>query len=194
METEYLKPKQITILGSTGSIGTQTLDIIEEYPERFKAVVLTARRNWQLLAAQARKFMPKKVVITEEEAYLNLKEALNDLPIEVQAGADAVAEAAAMPEADIVVTAMVGYSGLIPTVAAIRAGKIIALANKETLVVAGEIITKIDFRVRIVNSACRQRTFRHIPMSCRGTKRQRPEHIADCKWRSFQNMAGRKAS
>lgn len=143
METEYLKPKQITILGSTGSIGTQTLDIIEEYPERFKAVVLTARRNWQLLAAQARKFMPKKVVITEEEAYLNLKEALNDLPIEVQAGADAVAEAAAMPEADIVVTAMVGYSGLIPTVAAIRAGKIIALANKETLVVAGEIITKM---------------------------------------------------
>lgn len=131
----------IAILGSTGSIGTQTLDIIEEYPEQFRATVLTARRNWQLLARQARKFMPLKVVITDEEAYSKLKEALSDLPMEVSLGADAIADAAAIPEVDVVVTAMVGYSGLLPTISAIKAGKTIALANKETLVVAGELIT-----------------------------------------------------
>lgn len=131
----------IAILGSTGSIGTQTLDIIEEYPGRFRATVLTARRNWELLAKQARKFMPLKVVITDEESYPKLKEVLSDLPMEVSLGADAIAEAAAIPEVDVVVTAMVGYSGLLPTISAINAGKTIALANKETLVVAGELIT-----------------------------------------------------
>ena len=131
----------IAILGSTGSIGTQTLDIIEEYPGRFRATVLTARRNWELLAKQARKFMPLKVVITDEESYPKLKEALSDLPMEVSLGADAIADAAAIPEVDVVVTAMVGYSGLLPTISAINAGKTIALANKETLVVAGELIT-----------------------------------------------------
>lgn len=131
----------IAILGSTGSIGTQTLDIIEEYPDRFKAVVLTARCQWQLLAEQARKFLPLKVVITDEDAYIKLKEALADTPVEVICGNEAIAQVAALPEVDMVVTAMVGYSGLLPTISAIEAGKTIALANKETLVVAGELIT-----------------------------------------------------
>lgn len=135
--------KNIAILGSTGSIGTQTLDIIEEYPDKFRAVVLTAGKNWELLARQARKFLPLRVVIAEESFYESLKEALSDLPIEVETGAAAIAEAAALPQVDVVVTAMVGYSGLIPTIEAIKAGKRIALANKETLVVAGEIITSM---------------------------------------------------
>ena len=137
------KVKNIAILGSTGSIGTQTLDIIEEYPERFHASVLTARRQWELLARQARKFMPKRVVIADHSLYAPLKEALSDLPIDVAAGEKAIAEAATLNQVDIVVTAMVGYSGLIPTIEAIKAGKTIALANKETLVVAGEIITRM---------------------------------------------------
>lgn len=137
------KTKNIAVLGSTGSIGTQTLDIIAEYPDRFRASVLTARNHWQLLAEQARKFLPSRVVIASDEYYPPLKEALADLPIEVASGAEAIAEAAALPEVDVVVTAMVGYSGLLPTVSAINAGKVIALANKETLVVAGEIITRM---------------------------------------------------
>lgn len=135
--------RNIAILGSTGSIGTQTLDIISENPGLFKASVLTAARNWELLVAQARKFLPSVVVIAREEFLAPLREALSDLPIKVWAGAEAIAEAAALPENDTVVTAMVGYSGLIPTVKAIKAGKRIALANKETLVVAGEVITKL---------------------------------------------------
>jgi len=135
--------KNIAVLGSTGSIGTQTLDIIEEHPERFRASVLTAARNWELLAAQARRFMPDRVVIAREEFLSPLRDALSGLPIEVEAGDDAIADAATMPKVNTVVTAMVGYSGLIPTVRAIEAGKVIALANKETLVVAGEIITGI---------------------------------------------------
>lgn len=144
--------RNIVILGSTGSIGTQTLDIIEEHPDRFRAVALTAARNWELLAAQARKFMPRRVVIARSEFLPMLREALSDLPIEVEAGEESIAEAAEMPEADIVVTAMVGYSGLLPTVRAIKADKIIALANKETLVVAGEVITTLlrDSKSRII--------------------------------------------
>lgn len=134
---------EIAILGSTGSIGTQTLDIIAEYPDRFRTGVLTAGKNWELLARQARHFLPRRVVIADEDAYPYLKEALVDLPIEVAAGATAIAEAAATPETDTVVTAMVGYSGLMPTVKAIEAGKTIALSNKETLVVAGEVITRL---------------------------------------------------
>lgn len=140
METNN-KQTNIAILGSTGSIGTQTLDIIAEYPDKFRAAVLTARRQWELLARQARKFMPERVVITDPSAYPLLKEALADLPIRVELGEEAIAEAAALPGVDVVVTAMVGYSGLLPTVSAIEAGKTIALANKETLVVAGEVIT-----------------------------------------------------
>lgn len=142
MNTDSQK-KKIAILGSTGSIGTQTLDIISENPERFHAEVLTARRNWSLLAEQARKFSPSMVVIADETFYPQLKESLSGFPIEVKAGDKAIAETAALPEVDTVVTAMVGYSGLIPTVNAIRAGKRIGLANKETLVVAGEVITSL---------------------------------------------------
>lgn len=131
----------IAILGSTGSIGTQTLDIIAENPDRFHASVLTARKNWELLAEQAQKFRPSVVVIADKNYYLPLKEALSNLPVKVEAGAEAIASAAGLAENDTVVTAMVGYSGLMPTVNAIKAGKRIALANKETLVVAGEVIT-----------------------------------------------------
>jgi len=143
VENDNKEIRHIAVLGSTGSIGTQTLDIIAEYPDRFKASVLTARNNWQLLAKQAREFNPRRVVITNEEAFINLKHALSDTSVEVACGPDAIAEAATVPEVDIVVTAMVGYSGLLPTVSAIKAGKTIALANKETLVVAGEIITRM---------------------------------------------------
>lgn len=135
--------KEIGILGSTGSIGTQTLDIIKEYPDRFRAGLLTAGHNWQLLSRQAREFMPRRVVIADESLLSPLRDSLSDLPVEVFAGADAIAESAAMPELDTLVTAMVGYSGLLPTIRAIRAGKRIALANKETLVVAGELITNL---------------------------------------------------
>lgn len=133
----------ITILGSTGSIGTQTLDIIRTYPDRFKAVALTACNNWELLARQALEFKPLRVVIANEAHLNNLRNALSATDIEVVAGDAAVAEAAAMPQSDTVVTAMVGYSGLVPTIHAIGAGKKIALANKETLVVAGELIKKL---------------------------------------------------
>lgn len=137
------KRKNIAILGSTGSIGTQTLDVIAEYPELLCPYLLTANRNVDLLIAQARKFKPHKVVIASADLYGKLKESLADEPIEVECGADAIAQAVEGPEIDIVVTAMVGYSGLESTMHAIRAGKKIALANKETLVVAGELITQM---------------------------------------------------
>ena len=143
MKPESKEATNIVILGSTGSIGTQTLDIIREYPGRFRAVGLAARQNWELLARQAREFLPRRVAIADKSQHDNLRGALADLPIEVEAGDDAVADIAAMGEADTVVTAMVGYSGLIPTIKAIAAGKRIALANKETLVVAGELITRL---------------------------------------------------
>ncbi len=133
--------KEITILGSTGSIGTQTLDIIREYPDRFGVAGLAARRNWELLAKQALEFRPHRVVIADKSLHGKLSEALAGTDIEVEAGDEAVAALAAMPAGDTVVTAMVGYSGLVPTIHAIGAGKRIALANKETLVVAGELIT-----------------------------------------------------
>ena len=133
--------KNIAILGSTGSIGTQTLDIIDRFPELFRAAVITANHNWQLLAKQAIKFKPKMVVIADSSAYAPLKEALKNEEIEIACGDAEIARGASLPEVDMVVTAMVGYSGLLPTIQAIKAGKTIALANKETLVVAGEIIT-----------------------------------------------------
>lgn len=144
--------KNIGVLGSTGSIGTQTLDIIAEYPELFHASVLTARRQWQLLAQQALKYRPELVVIGEEQHYKPLCEALKGSGIEVAAGVKAIEEAAAHPSTDTVVTAMVGYSGLLPTISAIKAGKTIALSNKETLVVAGELITRLckEYGVNIV--------------------------------------------
>lgn len=135
--------KRIALLGSTGSIGRQTLEVVEKNPGRFEVEVLTAYNNTELLIAQARKFLPNVVVIGNEEKYPLVREALGDLPVKVFAGAGAIADVAAMESVDMVVTAMVGYSGLLPTVRAVEAGKDIALANKETLVVAGEIITRL---------------------------------------------------
>jgi 1-deoxy-D-xylulose-5-phosphate reductoisomerase len=135
--------KRIAILGSTGSIGTQSLEVIAKNPGRFEVELLTAHNNTQLLTEQARKFMPRMVVIGNESKYNQVKEALKDLPVKVFAGASAIEQAVQLESVDMVLTAMVGYSGLLPTLKAIRAGKNIALANKETLVVAGEIITSL---------------------------------------------------
>lgn len=135
--------KRIAILGSTGSIGTQALQVIEEHSDLYEAYVLTAGNRAELLAEQARRFMPESVVIANTDKYQWLKETLADLPIKVYAGADALCQVVAEQPVDIVLTAMVGFAGLRPTIAAIRAGKAIALANKETLVVAGELIGKL---------------------------------------------------
>ena len=135
--------KQIAILGSTGSIGTQALQVIEEHPELYEAYVLTANNQVELLAEQAGKFMPAAVVIANENKYMQLKELLADLPIQVYAGADALFEVVEAKPIDVVLASMVGYAGLRPTINAIKAGKAIALANKETLVVAGELINEL---------------------------------------------------
>lgn len=132
--------KQIAILGSTGSIGTQALEVIEENPDLFEVYALTANNNDKLLVEQARKFHPEIVVIANKGKYAYVKEALEDLPMKVFSGSESISDVAEMGPIDIVLTAMVGYSGLQPTIHALKAGKTIALANKETLVVAGEII------------------------------------------------------
>ena len=135
--------KQIAILGSTGSIGTQALQVIEEHPDLYEAYVLTANNKVELLIQQARKFMPEAVVIANPQKYGELKEALKDLPIKVYAGEDALCQVVDAATIDMALTAMVGYAGLRPTMNAIKAGKVIALANKETLVVAGDLINKM---------------------------------------------------
>lgn len=135
--------KRIAILGSTGSIGTQSLEVIDRNPDHFEVEALTANNNTSLLIEQARQFMPNVVVIGNEEKYHQVKEALFDLPIKVYAGNSAIEQVVQMETIDMVITAMVGYSGLLPTIKAIEAGKHIALANKETLVVAGDIITNL---------------------------------------------------
>ncbi|MBR6311043.1 MAG: 1-deoxy-D-xylulose-5-phosphate reductoisomerase [Paludibacteraceae bacterium] len=135
--------KQITILGSTGSIGTQTLDVIRRNPDKFEVYAITANNQDDLLIEQAKEFHPEFVVIANEAKYEKVKDALSALPMKVYTGAQAIADVASMSSADIVVTAMVGYAGLLPTINAIKAGKTIALANKETLVVAGELIQKL---------------------------------------------------
>lgn len=135
--------KQIAILGSTGSIGTQALQVIEAHPDLYEAYALTANNQVDLLIEQARKFMPEAVVIANEAKYPQLKEALSDLPIKVYAGADALCQIVESQPIDIVLASMVGYAGLRPTINAIKAGKAIALANKETLVVAGELINAL---------------------------------------------------
>lgn len=137
------KIKTIAILGSTGSIGTQALDIIRENPDLFEVYALTANNNSELLIKQAKEFKPEVVVIANTDKYNEIKEALEKLPIKVFAGNDAISQVSEMEPIDIVLTAMVGYSGLKPTISAIRAKKTIALANKETLVVAGELITSL---------------------------------------------------
>lgn len=135
--------KRIALLGSTGSIGCQTLDIVSQHPDEFEVRVLTANTNAALLIAQAKQYEPDAVVIAQPSLYPQVAKALADLPIKVYSGADALCQVVALPSVDVVVTAMVGFSGLRPTVAAIEANKTIALANKETLVVAGELITRL---------------------------------------------------
>lgn len=136
--------QQICILGSTGSIGTQALDVISQHPDLYEAYALTANKRWKELAEQARRFHPSAVVIADENYYESLSSALSDMPdIKVYAGAKALEEIVESPSIDMVLTAMVGYSGLAPTIHAIKAKKKICLANKETLVVAGELILQL---------------------------------------------------
>lgn len=144
--------KRIAIFGSTGSIGTQALDVIAAHPELFSVEVLTAHHNEELLIRQALKFMPNMVVIGDEKKYLKVKEALSPTPIKVFCGEKALEEVASMDCYDLMLAAIVGYAGLKPTVKAISNGKIVALANKETLVVAGDIVMKkaVEKRVPII--------------------------------------------
>ncbi len=138
-------PERIALLGSTGSIGTQTLDVVSRYPEEFKIDILAAGSNIDLLTAQARKFNPDSVIISDKRHYKQLCDNLAGSGIKVFAGNEAMEEVISLSKANIVLAAIVGFSGLRPTIAAIKAGKKIALANKETLVVAGEIISRLAF-------------------------------------------------
>ena len=139
-----MKKQQICILGSTGSIGTQALDVIKQHPDRYEVYCLTANNRWQQLVMQARIFQPAAVVIANEDHYDNVREALDDLPdIKVYAGAEALNQIVEAEPIDMVLTAMVGFAGLDPTIHAIKARKKICLANKETLVVAGELICQL---------------------------------------------------
>ena len=135
--------QRIALLGSTGSIGVQTLDIVRENPEQFEITALVANRNWEQLAAQAIEFDADCVVIGDEQYYSPLKEALAATDVKVYAGAKAMEEVAAASNVDVVVNSLVGYAGLLPTVAAVKQGKKIALANKETLVVGGELVMRL---------------------------------------------------
>ena len=143
------KKKQIAILGSTGSIGQQALQVISEHSDLYEAYVLTANSQADLLIQQARQYQPAMVVIADERLYDKVNEALFDLPIQVYAGADALCQVVQAEPVDVVLTALVGFSGLRPTISAIEAGKAIALANKETLVVAGELITDLAIKHRV---------------------------------------------
>jgi 1-deoxy-D-xylulose-5-phosphate reductoisomerase len=136
-------PERIALLGSTGSIGTQALDVIARFPGEFEVESLTAWNNVDLLTSQARRFLPDSVVIGNVDHYLQLKENLKDTPVKVYAGNEAIEQVVTQSTIDVVIASIVGYSGLKPTIAAIKAGKRIALANKETLVVAGELISKL---------------------------------------------------
>ena len=135
--------KRIAILGSTGSIGTQALDVIRQHPDHFEAHTLTAGSNATLLIEQAREFRPDAVVIADESRYAEVRDALTDLPIKVYAGSEAICQVAAADSVDMVLAAMVGFAGLRPAVSALQAGKALALANKETLVVAGDVMTRL---------------------------------------------------
>lgn len=141
--TGHMTKKHIAILGSTGSIGTQALQVVRERRDHFEVELLTAGGNADLLIAQAREFTPNAVVIADGARYEQVRDALQPLDIKVFAGEESIAQAVTMDGIDVVLTAMVGYAGLRPTIAAIKAGRSIALANKETLVVAGELITRM---------------------------------------------------
>ncbi len=134
--------KRIAILGSTGSIGTQALEVIASHPDKFEVEILTALNNTNLLIEQSMRFAPNVVVIGNEEHYEKVRDALENYPIKVYAGEEAISQVVGFDSVDLVLTAMVGFSGLKPTIEAIRSGKNIALANKETMVVAGELIMK----------------------------------------------------
>lgn len=138
-----MSKKGIAILGSTGSIGTQALEVIEQFPDKFELIALTANRNADLLIEQALKYKPNTVVIVDESQYKKVKDVLWEHDIKVYSGEDSLNQVVEMTEIETVLTATVGYSGLLPTINAINAGKNIALANKETLVVAGDIVTKL---------------------------------------------------
>jgi 1-deoxy-D-xylulose-5-phosphate reductoisomerase len=146
------KVKNIAVLGSTGSIGTQTLDVIRDNSHLFRVFMLTAHTNAYLLITQAIEFVPEFAIICDESKYQQIKEALSHLPIKVLAGYNAIKEMVTHPDIDMVLTAMVGFAGLEPTINAIKAGKDIALANKETLVVAGELVTGLakEYNVKIL--------------------------------------------
>ena len=141
--------RNIAILGSTGSIGTQALDIVREHQDQFEIYALTANNNAELLIRQAKEFLPEVVVIANEDKYKLVKDALRHLPIKVWTGSESIAQVVESEPINIVLTAMVGYSGLKPTINAIKAGKAIALANKETLVVAGELITTLAIENKV---------------------------------------------
>jgi len=144
-----IKKKHIAILGSTGSIGTQALEVIDAHPERFVVEVLTANNNSNLLIEQAIKYKPNIVVITNQKKYKEVNEVLFDLGIKVFSGQKSLEEVVENENIDIVLTALMGYSGLKPTIRAIKSGKNIALANKETLVVAGDLITKLCYQYEV---------------------------------------------
>jgi len=135
--------KQIAILGSTGSIGKQALDVIASHPDEYEVYALTANNSVDLLIEQAIRFQPEAVVIANEQHYPKLKEALSSYPVKVYAGADAINQIVKADPIDIVLASMVGFAGLCPTIEAIKSGKVIALANKETMVVAGELVTSL---------------------------------------------------
>ena len=144
-----MEKKKIAILGSTGSIGTQALQVIEEHSELYEAYILTANNSVGKLVEQARKYLPEAVVIANEIHYSTVRDALADLPIKVYAGADALCEVVQDDNVDIVLASMVGFAGLRPTISAIKAGKMIALANKETLVVAGGLINNLITQYKV---------------------------------------------
>lgn len=141
--------KQIAILGSTGSIGSQALDVVAANPDLYEVYALTANNSVGKLISQARRFMPEAVVIANEAHYVTVRDALADLPVKVYAGADALCQVVTAGPIDIVLASMVGFAGLRPTIEAIKAGKTIALANKETLVVAGELVTALANQYRV---------------------------------------------
>ncbi|SHF22349.1 1-deoxy-D-xylulose-5-phosphate reductoisomerase [Dysgonomonas macrotermitis] len=141
--------RKLAILGSTGSIGTQALDVVREHSDKFEVYAITANNSLDLLIQQAREFQPEIVVIANDDKYPALKEALSDLPIKVWGGSKSIEQVVQDEAIDMVLTAMVGYSGLAPTISAIKAKKPIALANKETLVVAGELITSLALEYRV---------------------------------------------
>jgi 1-deoxy-D-xylulose-5-phosphate reductoisomerase len=135
--------KRVGILGSTGSIGTQALEVITQHPDKFEVAILTARNNVDLLVKQALRFIPDYVVVTNPDKYSLVADALSGIPTEVLSGSERISEVVQTEKLDIVLTALVGFAGLLPTIKALEAGKDIALANKETLVVAGELITTL---------------------------------------------------